>query len=63
MFTVGILCVRQNPVQLGRAVDEGAEIHVDQSQVGSGVGFFAVCQVVGDGAPRLSHVEAASYCC
>jgi len=45
MYADGILCVRQNPVQLGRAVDEGAEVHVDQSQVGSGVGFVAVCQV------------------
>jgi len=47
--------VRQNPVQLRGAVDEGAQVHADQPEVGSCVGLFAVCQqIVCDGAPQCS---------
>jgi hypothetical protein len=34
----------QNSVQLWRAVDKGFEVHVDQLEMGSGMGVVAVCQ-------------------
>jgi len=59
-----VLC--QNPVQLGRAVDEGTQVYVDQSQVGSCVGFFTVCQqIVYDSQLSMSslHTEYLLNCC
>ena len=36
----------QDPVQLGRAVDKGPEVYVDQPEVGPGLGVLSVHQQV-----------------
>ena len=33
----------QDSVQLGGAVDEGAQVHADQPQMGPGLGVITVC--------------------
>ena len=47
-------------------MDEGTQVHVDQSQVGSGVGLFAVCQQVVSMTIRLRRamlcLTVAEHC-